>query len=84
MTFVGYDVELEKQFYNSTLDLTLFKDTVATIRRCFRKSHRIDCVIYFVKGYSYDEISEFLNIPVGTVKSRISYGRKQLYRELSS
>jgi len=29
-------------------------------------------------GYHYDEISEKLNIPMGTTKSRIFYARKQL------
>jgi len=32
----------------------------------------------FVEGYQYDEISEKLNIPMGTVKSRIFYARKKL------
>jgi len=31
-----------------------------------------------VKGYQYDEISEKMDIPVGTVKSRIFYARKKL------
>lgn len=35
----------------------------------------------FVDGYHYDEIAEHLNMPIGTVKSRIFYARKQL-REL--
>ncbi|EFG13756.1 conserved hypothetical protein [Bacteroides xylanisolvens SD CC 1b] len=38
--------------------------------------------MYYASGYSYDEISEILNIPVGTVRSRISSGRKQLCQEL--
>ncbi len=32
----------------------------------------------FFEGYHYDEISEAMNIPIGTVKSRIFYARKQL------
>lgn len=30
----------------------------------------------FLTGYNYNEISEMLKIPMGTVKSRINYGRK--------
>lgn len=37
--------------------------------------------MYYASGYSYDEISEILNIPVGTVRSRISSGRKMLLQE---
>lgn len=32
----------------------------------------------FVEGFHYDEISEKLDIPMGTVKSRIFYARKKL------
>lgn len=34
--------------------------------------------IMFYKGYRYKEISSHLKIPIGTVKSRIFYARKQL------
>jgi len=32
----------------------------------------------FLAGYSYKEISEHMKIPIGTVKSRIHLGKKQL------
>ncbi len=32
----------------------------------------------FVEGYQYDEIAEELDIPMGTIKSRIFYARKKL------
>ena len=83
ITFVSYDSVPEFSSSSSSEDLTLFNDAVAAIRKCIRKSICIDCVIYFAKGYSYEEISDFLNIPVGTVRSRISYGRKQLYQEMN-
>ncbi len=31
-----------------------------------------------IKGYQYNEISESLDIPIGTVKSRINYARQKL------
>tara|TARA_R110002095_G_scaffold179358_1_gene156823 strand:- start:39 stop:566 length:528 start_codon:yes stop_codon:yes gene_type:complete len=34
------------------------------------------------KGYQYDEISEEMNIPIGTVKSRIFYARKQMKQRI--
>jgi RNA polymerase sigma-70 factor (ECF subfamily) len=37
-----------------------------------------------VEEFSYAEIAEMLGIPVGTVMSRISRGRRQLFRALSS
>jgi len=32
----------------------------------------------FLSGYSYKEISQHMNIPIGTVKSRIHLGKKQI------
>ena len=37
-----------------------------------------------VEEFSYAEIAEMLGIPVGTVMSRISRGRRQLFRTLSA
>ncbi len=34
----------------------------------------------FLTGYSYKEISQQMNIPIGTVKSRIHLGKKQIRR----
>jgi RNA polymerase sigma-70 factor (ECF subfamily) len=35
------------------------------------------------KGFKYHEISELLNIPIGTVKTRIFVARRQLRMQLS-
>jgi len=34
--------------------------------------------VMYVNGYQYNEISESLNIPIGTVKSRINFARTKL------
>lgn len=51
---------------------------LSIVRDCSRKSRCIECVLLYAKGYSYDEISEIVDIPVGTVKSRVAAGRKML------
>lgn len=51
---------------------------LSKVRECARKSVAIECVILYAKGYTYDEISMMLGIPIGTVMSRISNGRKML------
>ncbi|MGL4911554.1 MAG: RNA polymerase sigma factor [Romboutsia sp.] len=43
---------------------------------------RITIVLYYVEGYSVDEIKSILKIPSGTVKSRLSKGRKLLKLKL--
>lgn len=37
-------------------------------------------IIMFLSGYSYKEIAKQMNIPIGTVKSRIHLGKKQIRR----
>lgn len=41
-------------------------------------SHRGVVVLYYINDLSLQEISEILDIPVGTVKSRLHYGRQAL------
>jgi RNA polymerase sigma-70 factor (ECF subfamily) len=45
-------------------------------------SHRGVVVLYYVDDLSLQEISEILDIPVGTVKSRLHYGRQALKKSL--
>jgi RNA polymerase sigma-70 factor, ECF subfamily len=45
-------------------------------------SHRGVVVLYYVNDLSLQEISEILDIPVGTVKSRLHYGRQALRHSL--
>ena len=37
-----------------------------------------------LEGFSYEEIAEILNCPIGTVRSRIHRGRKELQKALTS
>lgn len=37
----------------------------------------------FLSGYKYNEIAEKLDVPVGTIKSRIFWARKELQKSLS-
>lgn len=39
---------------------------------------RVVVVLYYINDLSLQEIAEIMDIPVGTVKSRLFYGRKQL------
>lgn len=39
-------------------------------------------VLYYMEEMTYQEISEFLDIPIGTVMSRLNRGKKQLKKSL--
>ncbi|MFF2912761.1 MULTISPECIES: RNA polymerase sigma factor SigY [Bacillales] len=45
-------------------------------------AQRIAVLLKHYYGYSYEEIGEILQIPAGTVKSRVAYGLNQLRKEL--
>lgn len=45
---------------------------------------RAPTVLYYLEDYSYQEVAEILEIPIGTVKSRLSRAIAWLHRELSA
>lgn len=45
-------------------------------------SQRVVVVLYYLNDLSLQEVSEILDIPVGTIKSRLHYGRQALKRHL--
>ncbi len=44
--------------------------------------HRVVVVLYYINDLSLHEIAEILEIPEGTVKSRLHYGRRALRNQL--
>ncbi|MBN2259569.1 MAG: sigma-70 family RNA polymerase sigma factor [Clostridiales bacterium] len=46
------------------------------------EENRIVVLLKDIQGFTYDEISDVLQIPIGTVRSRISRGRAMLKNEL--
>ena len=42
------------------------------------ESLRLPILLYYIEGYNVAEVSRMLRLPQGTVKSRLSRGRKQL------
>ncbi len=45
--------------------------------------YRMTIILYDMLGLQYKEISEILELPIGTVKSRLNRGRKTLKKSLS-
>jgi RNA polymerase sigma-70 factor (ECF subfamily) len=44
--------------------------------------HRVVIVLFYLNGFSLNEIAYILDCPVGTVKSRLHYARRNLRRKL--
>ncbi|MEN9964511.1 MAG: hypothetical protein RL582_1606 [Bacteroidota bacterium] len=62
----------------SNLSLKEAKQAVESLPEIFKQPF-----VLYVEGYKYNEISEYLDEPLGTVKSRIHFARKLLKTELS-
>ena len=58
------------------------KQVIQRVRKASTRSIFIRPVIMYAFGYSYKEIAETLNIPLGTVQRRIHEGRRILKQEL--
>lgn len=61
------------------------EDSVYRVRKALadvNETFRTVLVLRHLEGHSYDVIAEMLNLPVGTVRSRIHRGRSELRRKL--
>ena len=71
----------------SPLDLTEKEEEWEDIRKAISRlplMQRMVVVLYYINDLSIQEISEILDVPVGTVKSRLYYGRKVLKEHLET
>jgi RNA polymerase sigma-70 factor, ECF subfamily len=71
------DADPEGEFFSRIVD-TRILEAVDRLPTPFREV----VVLSDMEGLGYAEIAESLDIPVGTVKSRLFRGRRQLQREL--
>ena len=67
-----------EQIYNIS---NISRTDLATMLECLNDVHensRAALVLYYLEDLPYKEIAEVLQIPVGTVQSRIARGKSQL------
>lgn len=46
------------------------------------KQSKYECMLMYIRGYTYQEIAEKMNTPEGTIKTRIHYCKKLLEKKL--
>lgn len=69
---------LEKQKKSEETGLKLEQSDVYQALLTLEERQRVVLVLFYVEEYSLKEIAHITNVPVGTVKSRLNRGRKQL------
>ena len=62
----------------SALDLARALEFLGQVREPFRAA----LTLFYLEDYSYEEIANILEVPIGTVRSRISRGVAQLQRSI--
>lgn len=67
---------------DSNMFRNIFDDEIVRAIESLPEDYRISVLLCDIEGFSYKEIGEILDIPMGTVMSRISRGRKMLQKLL--
>ncbi len=54
------------------------KETVQKVLESVPEKYRSSLILYYMEEMTYQEISEYLDIPIGTVMSRLARGKKYM------
>jgi RNA polymerase sigma-70 factor (ECF subfamily) len=68
-------------------EATLRREKRAAVRAALARlsdHYRIVLILFDIEGHSYEEIAAALNLPLGTIKSRLNRARAQLREELQT
>lgn len=79
---LDFPVESEKGTPEKLAESEEVKSEVHKALDNINENYRLAIVLKDIQGFTYDEISNILEIPIGTVRSRISRGRGELKKEL--
>ncbi|HOY13662.1 MAG TPA: RNA polymerase sigma factor [Saprospiraceae bacterium] len=77
---IGSTFDYVEYFSDSERNLGEVKTTLEEINKeinCLSNEYGIPMKM-LIEGYKYEEIADLLNVPIGTVKSRLFQARKQL------
>ena len=58
------------------------KEEVQRVLRLVPEKFQSPLILYYMEDMTYQEISEYLDIPIGTVMSRLARGKKYMKNEL--
>lgn len=70
---------LQEDAFSSVLD-----DNITNAIASLPSDFQTIIILSDLEGYTYEEIADFVNIPIGTVRSRLHRARKMMYSKLYS
>ncbi len=73
------DIELPDN--KSSPEMNIVASEVLSRMMDLPEAQRVTATLVFIEGYTYREAAEVLEVPIGTVMSRISVVRKKLAEE---
>lgn len=68
---------LEEDVFNNLLD-----DNISAAISSLPEDFRTVIILSDIEGFTYEEIADFVDCPIGTVRSRLHRARKMLYARL--
>ncbi|MBI1938398.1 MAG: sigma-70 family RNA polymerase sigma factor [Ignavibacteriales bacterium] len=71
--------EVESKHYEQDAFSNLLDDDISKALTELPEDFRTVIILSDIEGFTYDEIADFVDIPVGTVRSRLHRARKMLY-----
>lgn len=73
---------LHQKATNNTTETRLYEQDLRKLIAGLAQEYRLPFEMY-VEGYKYKEIGEYMNLPIGTIKSRIHIARQELMSKIN-
>ena len=74
--------EINSSHYENDAFTNLLDDEISKAIEKLPEDFRTVIILNDIEGFTYEEIADFVDIPVGTVRSRLHRARKMLYSQL--
>jgi len=74
--------EINSSHYEHDAFTNLLDDEISKAIEKLPEDFRTVIILNDIEGFTYEEIADFVDIPVGTVRSRLHRARKMLYSQL--
>lgn len=74
--------DIKSQHYEEDAFCRLMEDDISNALSLLPEDFRTVIILSDIEGFTYEEIAEFVDCPIGTVRSRLHRARKMLYAKL--